>query len=140
MTMNAVQDPETPRGPWILLTDDSPTVCTMLTRLASKMGYQTRELHNFLELPRLLRENPPRVVVLDLERPGGLSGPAIGRFIRQYEAQRIPIIVFSSLPNEVRHSVCQEINAEATLGKQEDLNELGAIIQRLVRPNFGRLN
>lgn len=138
--MNAVQDPDSPRGPWILLTDDSPTVCTMLTRLATQMGYQTRELHNFLELPRLLRTNPPRVVVLDLERPGGLSGPAIGRFIRQYESQRIPIIVFSSLPNDVRNNICREISAEATLGKQENINELGVIIRRLVERSGSSLH
>ncbi len=120
------------KGPWVLLTDDSPTVCQMLKAVLAEIGFESQELANFLDLPRILRHNPPAMVVLDLERPGGLSGPAIGRFIRQYESSPIPIIVFSSLPEDVRANVCRDINAQGTVGKESDLRELVGMVKSLL--------
>jgi CheY-like chemotaxis protein len=38
----------------------------------------------FTELPVVLREYPPDAIVLDLKMPG-MSGKALGPFIRQYQ-------------------------------------------------------
>lgn len=119
-------------GPWVLITDDSPTVCQMLKSVLAEIGFEGHELVNFLDLPRILRHNPPAMVVLDLERPGGLSGPAIGRFIRQYQSSPIPIVVFSSLPEEVRRRVCRDIDAQGTVGKGSDLAELIGMVKDLL--------
>jgi len=128
------------KGPWVLITDDSPTVCQMLKSVLAEIGLEGHELVNFLDLPRILRHNPPAMVVLDLERPGGLSGPAIGRFIRQYESSPIPIIVFSSLPESVRSGVCRDIDAQGTVGKESDLRELIHLVKSLLQEQPARPN
>ena len=119
--------------PWILVTDDSKAVCSMLKKIAKDMGLIARELGNFLELPRILREDPPVAVVLDLERPGGLSGPAIGRFIRQYQGEHIPIVVFSGLSFAEREKVVHEIDADASVPKGDSLEHLHLTLKRVIR-------
>lgn len=121
--------------PWVLLTDDSPTVCQMLSGLLKRDGHEAQALDNYLELPRLLRETPPSLIVLDLERPGGLSGAALGRFVRSYEVKKTPILVFSSLPKEERLRILRLVGADATVGKDESLEVLRmAMLQLLSAP------
>lgn len=110
--------------PWILVTDDSPTVVKMIRAITRTMGYEVRELNNFLELPKLLRDEPPTVVVLDIERPGCLSGDVIGAYIRRFEKNHTPIIIYSSLYFSKLEEIKYKIDADAIAVKSNNIDEL----------------
>ncbi|GAC1568470.1 MAG: response regulator [Ktedonobacteraceae bacterium] len=88
----------------ILVVDDSPTFCLLMTRALENAGYRVITASNGNEgLQKTLQERP-HCVIVDVVLPG-MSGFGLCRQIRAFDPQRrIPIIMISTKNTPLDHS------------------------------------
>ena len=95
----------------VLIIDDSPTLIASLSETLVSAGYEVDSLSSFLDLPDKVRNNPPHLILLDLDMPM-MPGRRAAEYIRKYQEQPIPILIHSSAPPE------ELIEATKTAGAQ----------------------
>ena len=54
----------------ILVVDDEPTICNMMTVFLTQIGYQVRTVNSGEEAIAVFNEDPPDMVLLDISMPG----------------------------------------------------------------------
>jgi two-component system chemotaxis response regulator CheY len=108
----------------ILVIDDSPTVASTIRELLSLDGHIIDCLNFFIDLPRIVREETPDLVLLDLEMPiasrsaaAGHSGVAFARYIRKHEPHPIAILIHSSRPLPDLEKAARDVRAVGVLPK-----------------------
>ncbi|MDF1661719.1 MAG: response regulator, partial [Planctomycetota bacterium] len=100
----------------ILVIDDCQTVYHSIVATLGLNTYEIDRLELFVQLPSLLRKNPPDLILLDLNIPG-LNGIKLGQLIRKFQSSSIPIIVYSSCSEEARPAAPNAVGAVVQLSK-----------------------
>lgn len=100
----------------ILVIDDSPTILLAVRQALAVEGHRVEGLDSFVELPGRLRDNPPDLIVLDLQIPY-LPGVAFGRLIRKFQSRSIPIVIYSGQPIEEIEVAAKAIGAAGSVPK-----------------------
>lgn len=120
----------------VLVIDDSPTIVSFIRAALEPDHHEVLSLDTFVDLPSLLRRQPPDVVFLDLDMPG-LDGRKTGFFLRKFEQRRSELVIFSSRPREELEAVALELAAAAVLEKgttPEKILELVALLSAGMAP------
>ena len=79
----------------ILITDDSPTICTTLSMVLQPLGHPVLISPNGMATMRLAMQNRPAICILDYDlSDGDLKGDAIARLL---VAQGVPVMLYSTL-------------------------------------------
>ncbi len=78
----------------ILVVDDEPKMCNVLSRILEKEGYVVATANNGKEALQLTREDTPALILLDLMMPG-MNGREVFQRARQY-CQDIKVIYFTA--------------------------------------------
>src|SRR2546423_757361 len=84
------------------------------------------QAHDGAEALRVVQEDPPSVVVLDVQMPG-MDGPSFARELRM-ALRRVPLVILTGVADP-RHEA-DRCNAEAYLAKPFDANELVSVVRR----------
>lgn len=100
----------------ILVVDDSPTVVRFVELALRADGHDVRSLDSFIQLGAVVRDDPPDLILLDLNIPA-LSGLSMGNLVRKYERAPIPIIIYSSQEESTMRSAAAELGAVSVLKK-----------------------
>ncbi len=111
-------------APSILVVEDMPYVGVMLQRVLEYAGYVVRLASNGQEALREIAENPPRVILLDLQMPH-LDGANFAKRLKE-QGGDIPIIVVSA--SHTIEDSAAEINAHGHLAKPFRLIDLFGIL------------
>jgi DNA-binding NtrC family response regulator len=82
-------------GPTVLLIDDEPTLLQMLQRLLTVKGYRVLTTPHASDAERLMAEQSPDVVVIDL-RMRGMSGIEVIRRLRA-RSPTVRLVVYSGV-------------------------------------------
>jgi twitching motility two-component system response regulator PilH len=114
----------------ILVIDDSPTVSALLTAILTPEGHEVCTLNSFVDLPIYLRRSPPDLVVLDLHMPT-MDGLSFGRFIRQQQQRRIPIVVYSAAPASEVHETARALGAHG-IAKNAPPSAIKRLVNQLI--------
>ncbi|HLX58957.1 MAG TPA: response regulator [Ktedonobacteraceae bacterium] len=101
----------------VLVVDDSPTLCLLMTRALQNAGYHVITASNGNDgLLRLFQERP-QCVILDVVLPG-MSGFGLCRQIRSLDPQRrVSIILVSTKNTPLDHSWGLRQGADRYLAK-----------------------
>ncbi len=54
----------------ILVVDDEPTICSMMTVFLTQIGYQVKTVNSGEDAIALFKKDPPDMVLLDISMPG----------------------------------------------------------------------
>lgn len=114
----------------VLLVDDDDALGALLTEYLGRFGMSVRTATHPEEGLRLLRRDPPDVVVLDVMLPG-TDGFAVCRRIR--ETSRVPIVMLTARGDVTDRVVGLELGADDYVPKPFDPRELAARIQAVLR-------
>lgn len=122
----------------VLVIDDSPTAVHFVRSVLAQDGHEVLDLESFVDLPKvlrslpeILRNQPPDVVLLDLELPS-LHGRSFARFIRQFERDSIPILIYSGRPREELEETAKESAAAGIIEKGASAEELRRTVLSVV--------
>ena len=92
----------------ILVVDDEPDVVGFLTRLLEDNGYTTFSATSGNEALKLIKEETPRLILLDLQMANGTGTDFYRKLRGKHEMREIPIIVVSGVAGR-RLSVGREV-------------------------------
>ena len=78
----------------VMVVDDDPDVCELLTEFLGRRGYETEAVQTADEAVRRFETSPPAAVILDLVLPGDMDGLAALAAFRKID-RTVPILVLS---------------------------------------------
>jgi len=114
-------------GRRLLLVDDSPTVrAAMAARLIDR-GYPVRTARSLTETARLLSEFDPEIVVTDVCMPH-VEGDELCRRIKAHMRRLVPVLLYSSLPEEELSARARAAGADGYICKIQGVE---ALIERM---------
>ena len=108
----------------LLVVDDEPAICTIVTRIAEPLGFQVRSLNESGRFLQVLKEFRPSLVVLDLKMPG-LDGVQLLNQLKAGHSD-VQVIVISGMDQRV-------LNTAQKLGRSQGLQMLGVLQKPLQR-------
>ncbi len=114
----------------ILLVDDDPTLCELLTALFADEGMSTVVCHDGESGLRRARDGVARMVVLDVMLPR-MSGFEVLRALRQ--SSDVPVLMLTARGEAVDRIVGLEIGADKYLPKPFNPRELVARVRAIAR-------
>jgi DNA-binding response OmpR family regulator len=114
----------------ILVVDDEPTIREVVVRYLEREGYRTLEAADGDEARRLLEQDPPNLVVLDLMLPG-TDGLALCRWLRARSA--VPVIMLTARGDEADRIIGLELGADDYVTKPFSPRELVARVKTVLR-------
>ena len=116
----------------ILLLDDSVITLEMERAVLEERGYEVAVASNLLEFQGHLDTFQPEVILTDLMMPD-ISGKDIVRVLKQdFHTERIPIVLFSSKPDEELAEIAEQAGADGFLSKSHGIERLGDMVDELV--------
>jgi len=111
------------KGPGsILVVDDEPALCAMLSKRLTLNGYDVRTVYTGAEALACIRTHRPRLMLLDLYMPG-MSGIEVVRTLRG-RGDSLPIIVLTASRDEALLQECLKLGSFDVLSKPVDLEYL----------------
>jgi DNA-binding response OmpR family regulator len=121
-----------PQSDTIVVADDSMTILAMTSSRLERAGYDIVTATRGDEALRLVQENHPRLVLLDVEMPG-LDGVEVTRRIRADETLAGTLIVLlTSLSQESEIAAGMTAGADAYLTKPFSPQDLQAQVEKLI--------
>jgi two-component system OmpR family response regulator len=114
----------------ILIVDDDPEICALLTRFLAGQGYAVATAGDGAAMRRALADRAADLVILDLMLPGE-DGLSLCRFLRATGGP--PIIMLTAMGAETDRVVGLEMGADDYLGKPFSTRELLARIRAVLR-------
>lgn len=83
----------------VLVIDDDPVVVTYLVNILEDNGYETCTAGNGAEALKVMEEERPDLVTLDLEMPEEWGTRFYRKFKQKPELKDTPVIVISGMPS-----------------------------------------
>ena len=119
----------------ILVADDSMTILSMVYSRLTRAGYDVVTATRGDDALRLVQENRPRLVLLDVEMPG-LDGVEVARRIREDATLAgTSILLLTSLSEESHIAAGMAAGADAYLTKPFSPQDLQAQVEQLLDPS-----
>jgi two-component system alkaline phosphatase synthesis response regulator PhoP len=130
-----------PRAPVVLVVDDDAAVRTVVRWQLDDVGYRVLEAEDGAAALRLIRDDHPTLVVLDLSLPR-LGGLDVLRSVREGRVGRsdTPIIVLSGRSGEAERIVGLDLGADDYLVKPFSPGELAARVRSVLRRSAPELS
>ena len=120
------------RSRYILVVDDEPSFCTVLSEILRSFGYFVRQAYDADHAIELLKVDLPDLILTDVMMPGmdGLT------FIRQIRADpkrsSIPTIVISAKSQAEDIAATKRAGADAYLIKPFSARELRDVVHKFI--------
>ncbi|OGO17328.1 MAG: hypothetical protein A2Z14_17470 [Chloroflexi bacterium RBG_16_48_8] len=117
---------------YILVVDDEPSFCTVLSEILRSFGFFVRQAHDANHAIELLKNTPPDLILTDVMMPG-MDGLTFIRQIRSDpERSYIPTIVISAKAQAEDINATKEAGADACLVKPFSARELRDIVHKFI--------
>jgi CheY-like chemotaxis protein len=110
----------------VLIVDDDIETLAVERQVLAESGFRVVEAHDGAEALRVVQEDPPALVVLDVQMPG-MDGPSFARELRM-ALRRVPLVIVTGVADPRREA--DRCNAEAYLAKPFDAEELVNVVRR----------
>ena len=106
-------------GERILVADDDATSRKLLTRILTRAGFDCAEAPDGIEALKLLRADPPSLLLLDYDMPGMNGAEVLKQLRRDGNAAvaQIPAIMLTGHGGEESEVLCLEAGADDLVAK-----------------------
>jgi CheY-like chemotaxis protein len=110
----------------VLIVDDDIETLSAERQLLAESGFRVVEARDGEEALRVVQQDPPAVVVLDVQMPG-MDGPSFAQELRM-ALRHVPLVIITGVADP-RHEA-DRCNAEAYLAKPFDAQEFVSVVRR----------
>jgi two-component system, chemotaxis family, chemotaxis protein CheY len=121
---------------YVLVVEDDDEIRDFVALLLEGEGYAVRTARNGAEALDVVRDNAPRLILLDMRMPV-MDGWGFARAYRTQPGPHAPILVMTAARDAAQRA--HEIQADAYLAKPFDLDDLMSLVDRLTAPSGLRL-
>ncbi len=111
----------------ILVVDDEPVIRALLSKFLTQQGYRVRLAQDGPAALALVREEPPRLMILDIYMPG-MNGVEVFRQLRAQGYQG-GVITLTASQDERLLKEMLELGSVDVVGKPVDLERLALVVQ-----------
>ena len=123
--------------PRLLVADDDPTGRGLTVAVLQRVGYQVDAVGDGLAAVAAARAVRYDLILLDIEMPG-LDGPAAARQIRAEAGARPPkLLALTAHVGTEQQGRCRDAGVEEVLSKPIEIDNLRAVVARLLGPIAG---
>jgi chemosensory pili system protein ChpA (sensor histidine kinase/response regulator) len=120
-------------APTVMVVDDSLTVRKVTCRLLEREGCDVLIAKNGVEAVRILKDNIPDAMLVDLEMPK-MNGFELIKQVRANPiTKKIPIIIISSRTADKHRKIAKDLGVNIFLGKPYKEDELLKHLSELIR-------
>ena len=116
----------------ILLIDDSEITLALEKSVLESRGYDVRATSTLIEFEKTLQAWKPHLILTDIHMPEATGADICRTLKNEYGTQDIPIVLFSSLPDDELSRLAEQVGADGYLSKANGLDALGEKIDELV--------
>lgn len=120
-------------GKRILILDDSEISLEMGRFVLEARGYEVATAANLAEFKRRLEHFRPDLLLTDHVMPEISGAELVQQLKRDLATEQIPVILFSSKPEEELAALAKASGADGWLSKAEGIEKLGELVDALVR-------
>lgn len=133
-TLDRLTAPPLAESGKVLIVDDSPALAAFYAAHLNEAGFVTQVVSDPLKTLEALNEQPPELILLDMNMPGA-SGEEIAEVIRQQDAYlSIPIVFLSAESDVGRQREAMSLGGDEFLHKPiEPAHLLSAVKSRVIR-------
>jgi CheY-like chemotaxis protein len=117
----------------ILLIDDSEITLALEKSVLESRGYDVRATSTLMEFEKTLQTWKPHVILTDIHMPEATGADICRTLKNEYGTQDIPIVLFSSLPDDELSRLAEQVGADGYLSKANGLDAMGEKIDELVK-------
>ena len=110
----------------ILIVDDDRDILAAERQVLVEHGFTVREAHDGAEALIAMAEDPPAMIILDVQMPG-IDGPTFARELRT-RLRHIPLVIVTGVADPRREA--DRCNAEAYLAKPFHADDLLRLVRR----------
>jgi CheY-like chemotaxis protein len=111
----------------ILVVDDEPVIRALLSKFLTQQGYRVRTAPDGPTALALVRQEPPRLVILDIYMPG-MNGVEVFRRLRA-QGYRGGVVTLTASQDERLLQEMLELGSVDVVGKPIDLDRLALVVQ-----------
>ncbi|MEY4583351.1 MAG: hypothetical protein RL701_8054 [Pseudomonadota bacterium] len=125
--------------PTVLIADDDLEILTMVRTLLRRRDVKLLEASDGEEAMRLIRQNTPNLVVLDVMMPG-MSGWEVCKAIREDpDLEKTGVIMLTGIGERLNEMTSPLYGADAHLDKPFELSALDDAVTRVLDENAARI-
>lgn len=110
----------------ILIVDDDHDILAVERAVLAEHGFSVREAHDGAEALLAMDDDPPAMIVLDVQMPG-IDGPTFAGELKK-RLKHVPLVIVTGVADPKREA--DRCNAEAYLRKPFDADELLRLVRR----------
>lgn len=110
----------------VLVVDDDDAIRSVERAVLTEGGFRVIEARDGEEALRAISNDPPALVILDIQMPG-VDGPSFARRLRT-ALRHVPLVILTGV-DDPKHEA-DRCNAEAYLSKPFDAPELLKVVRR----------
>jgi DNA-binding response OmpR family regulator len=110
----------------VLVVDDDEATRSAVRAVLTEVGFRVIEARDGAEAMRQIQNDPPALVVLDIQMPG-VDGPSFARALRK-TLKHVPLVILTGV-DDPKHEA-DRCNAEAFLSKPFNAPELVKVVRR----------
>lgn len=110
----------------ILIVDDDLDILAVERAMLAENGFAVREARDGAEALRAMDDDPPAMIVLDVQMPG-IDGPTFARELHM-RLKHVPLVIVTGVADPKREA--DRCNAEAFLSKPFNADDLLRLVRR----------
>ncbi len=129
--MATVAAPPAPTAPGLLVVDDEPELCGLLSEYFGRHGFAVRVAADAAVARQLVAQQRPELAILDINMPGE-NGLSLARWLRDAHPG-VSIVMLTTAGESIDRIVGLELGADDYLGKPFELRELLARVRAVLR-------
>lgn len=118
----------------ILIVDDNQDVRRLLKKVLEMAGYFVLEAGSAEAAMKLVEADVPKLVLMDLRLPGGVSGLEATRGLKENPTtSRVPVIALTASVTEHDRGLALAAGCSGFIGKPIRINELPQMVEEFIR-------
>jgi DNA-binding NtrC family response regulator len=129
--------PGATRCPKVLIVDDSEICCEFVRVALSARGMKVLAMTTHFGFMKVLRQEVPDLVLVDVEMPS-VSGPKLIELAIRKHASDCPVLLYSDRPDAELDVLAQSCGATGYVRKTPDQDRLYREVQRWVATSRAR--
>jgi DNA-binding response OmpR family regulator len=116
----------------VMIADDDRVFNRLVQEHLSRAGFATRAVYDATQTWTQIVSNPPELLILDVNMPGGTGLEVLKKMKRLPRTAHIPVVVITAVDDPAHLGLVREHNPDALLTKPLVMTELDEQIARLL--------